>query len=271
MVCTLSSVTALGLVLLLARPDTTSARLLAGGRREPSLSIANASLPADFDLPVFHLLHSKQAAHTGAWALKGVPTHYESSGCKKVSKVYGKVANTGPSTAMSITKCFAFCSNRKGLSYFGLEHGTECWCGSAIDASPTDSSSCEKACPGSPSQMCGGIVGTSVYVMIDCTPATPQETAKERDDQKKALLSSYGSMDGETCGQASDNVVQLNNAGFISGSVDTCKLACWEGKGAEECHGFTYDSTMSKCTFHYDVTAGSVTKNVNSACYFKVS
>jgi len=254
----------LGLALVATHLEAVSARLLAGDRKAQPLT-----LPAEFDIPALQLMNHK-AKRVGQWALKGVPTHYEPSGCKMVRKSYSKVTNTMGSTQMSISRCFGFCSKRKGLSYFGLTNGNECFCAAAIDASPLTKDKCDKPCPGNSQDMCGGFQSTNVYNMIDCTAATTAEKAQEAADEKKALISSYGAFNGETCGQDTDNVLQLDSKGFLSGSVDTCKIACWEGKGAENCHGFTYDSTMSKCTFHYDVVAGSVKKDANAACYFKV-
>lgn len=267
MICISQPVMLLALLLLAARPDATSARLLApdSGRRASLLPVQ------ELELPVFQLLTSVQAKTTsGMWALKGIPTHYKSTGCRKVTKVYGKVSNTLGATSMTVSKCFAFCSKRKGLSYFGITKGNDCWCASAIDASTMSDSDCEKKCPGNPTESCGGIVGTSMYTMFDCTAATPQEIAKEKEEQKQALLTSYGSFSGESCGQGKGNTLQLDNKGYISGTLDTCKIACWEAKGAESCHGFTYDSILSKCTFHLDVTDGPVDKIGHNACYFKI-
>lgn len=269
MACYSRAALALGFVLVaVVSPDVADARLLSAGRK-PGALVFPTNLSAEMDLPVFHLLREQQA-RVGAWALKGTPTHYEATGCKKVKKVYHEVQNSYGSSSMSVSRCFAFCGKRKGLSYFGLTGGNECWCGAAIDATPMDASHCDTPCPGYAMDMCGGIVGTSVYQMIDCTKATKEEIAQEKAEKTKALLSSYGSFSDETCGQDKDNVVKLDNKGFISGKVDTCKLACWNAKGADVCHGFTYDEITSKCTFHYDVTAGPVTKNPKAACYFKM-
>lgn len=253
----------LRLVLAAACLHAVGARLLAANRKP--------LLPVEMDIPVFQLLHHGQAhSRAGSWALKGTPTHYESSGCKKIAKVYDQVKSTTGSTSMSVGRCFAFCSGRKGLSYFGVSNGGECWCGKAIDASPMDSKLCDKPCAGQPSDMCGGIEGTNVYVMVDCTPATQKEIAADKEAKRKDLIKSYGSFERQTCGQGAKNQLQLDGAGFKSGSVDTCKVACWEGKGAENCHGFTYESVTQKCTFHYDVTAGDVKKDKAATCYFKV-
>jgi len=261
------SAVALTLTLLVVSPDAANARLASGRNPEASLT-----LPVEFDIPVFNLLHNGQAhSRVGAWALKGTPTHYEPSGCKKVKKAYNQVTNKLGGGSMSVSRCFAFCSKRAGLSYFGLSKGNGCWCAKAIDASPLSSSACDSPCSGAPQDMCGGIEGTSVYNMIDCTNATAGEIKQEKAEKRKALISSYGAFNGETCGQDKNNVLQLDKKGYHSGSADSCKIACWESQGAEECHGFTYDSVLSRCTFHYDVTAGSVTKNAKASCFFKIS
>jgi len=256
----------LRLVLIAACLHGVTARLLAASRKPASL------LPADMDVPVFQLLHQGQShSRVGAWALKGTPTHFQSSGCKKVSKAYNEVKSTVGASSMSVGRCFAFCSGRKGFSYFGLSNGGDCMCATAIDATAMDSGACDKPCAGRPTDTCGGIEGTSMYVMIDCTPDTQSEKDAKRAEQKEALISSYGSFEGQTCGQEAKNVVELNDKGSLSGSVETCKLACWEAKGAESCHGFTYESLTQKCTFHIDVTAGDVKKDPKTECYFKMS
>lgn len=244
--------------------DPVAAHLLVARR-------SSGVLRPEYDLPVFNFLRDGKAhSHVSAWALKGTPTHYTLSGCKKVNKVYNKISNTGGLMSMSVSRCFAFCSKRKGVSYFGISNGNDCWCAQAVDASPLGSASCDKPCPGYPADMCGGIEGTSLYSMYDCTNATKEEIEAEEKEKKEALLSSYGSLNGETCGQAENNILQLDGKGYLSGSVDTCKLACWQAPGAQECHGFTYDALMSKCTFHYDVSAGTVTENDKASCYFKI-
>lgn len=255
---------ALGAAVLLALLPGASARLLAGGRTErPSIAV-------EPELPALQLVHRGQAhSHNRAWALKGTPTHYTSTGCKKVTKIYEKVDNTLGLSAMSIARCFGFCAKRKGLSYFGLGQDA-CWCGKATDSTPLTSDECDKPCPGDPDEMCGGIVGTSVFVMFDCTNATKEEIAEDKAAKRKALISSYGSFTGQTCGQGKKNDLALDGKGFMAGKADDCKIQCWEGKGAEVCHGFTYDSLTSKCTFHYDVTDGPVEKNPTATCYFKI-
>lgn len=221
--------------------------------------------------PTTALLHQDQAhSQKISWALKGTPTHYEPSGCKKVSKVYSKVKYPYGTSAMSIGRCFGYCAKQKGLSYFGVQDGTTCWCGKATDSAPTGKENCEKLCPGDPKETCGGILGTNVFVMFDCSNATAAEIKEDKAAKKKALLTSYGAWNKQTCGQSDKNVLRIDGKGTLAGKVDDCKIKCWEGRGAESCHGFTYDDALDICVFHYDVTAGPVKKTATASCYWKI-
>jgi hypothetical protein len=247
--------------------DVVHARLLAPGK---NATVLDADFP---NIPVVQFMRSQKHSHrvgstVASCATRGIPTHFESAGCKKIAKVYDEVKreNTG---VMSLTMCFAFCSKRK-LTYFGITNGAECWCGAAFDGIKLDEKDCDKPCAGNPAKMCGGIEGTSVYNMIDCTEPTAAEKAQAEAEKKEALLNSYGSFDGETCGTAKEAVLQLDGKGYLSGDVDSCKIACWKAQGSESCAGFTYDAFTDKCTFLYDVTDGAVTKKKEATCYFKI-
>ncbi|CAM9589195.1 unnamed protein product, partial [Sphacelaria rigidula] len=56
--------------------------------------------------------------------------------------------------------CFDFCNTKGTYQYFGLQYGSECWCGvSGADYAGLGSlpqSSCTKPCTGSPEEDCGG-------------------------------------------------------------------------------------------------------------------
>jgi len=125
-------------------------------------------------------------------------------------------------------------------------------------------------CDGNDMQMCGGIDATNVFVMFDCTEATEEERAAETASQNAELISSYGSFTEQTCGGAEDNNAEVNREETLIGSVDDCKLACWQGSGAETCHGFTYDEDQTRCSFHKDVLDGPVEQKVRTTCYFKM-
>lgn len=201
--------------------------------------------------------------------LKGTPTHYKSSGCWQSSKVHDEVAYDGYH-AMSVEECFAFCSMKEKSNYFGLTEGTECWCGSIWDGQKLEDSHCDTKCDGNDLQKCGGIDATNVFVMFDCTEATEEERAAETASQNAELISSYGSFTEQTCGGAEGNNAEVNREETLIGSVEDCKLACWQGSGAETCHGFTYEEDSTRCSFHKDVLDGAVETKVRTTCYFKM-
>lgn len=98
-----------------------------------------------------------------------------------------------------------------------------------------------------------------------------EEAAEVAAAERDVLLRSYGAFSRQSCGQASGNELKIGGVSTLLGSLDRCKLACWNGIGSMECHGFTYDKKASKCTFHYDVLNGAVTKGQELDCYFKIS
>lgn len=201
---------------------------------------------------------------------RGTPTHYKSSGCWHATKVHDEIAYDGYH-AMSVEECFAFCSMKEQrVNYFGLTEGTECWCGSIWDGQKLEDNKCDTKCDGNDLQTCGGIDATNVFVMFDCTEATDQERAEELASKNAELISSYGSFTEQTCGGAEGNNAEINRADTLIGSVDDCKLACWQGTGAETCHGFTYDEDQTRCSFHKDVLDGPVQTKVRTTCYFKM-
>lgn len=69
---------------------------------------------------------------------------------------------------MSIDLCFDFCRTVPNMVYFGLNAGRDCYCMPYYKAMPGDSSNCDEVCEGEPSQMCGGMVRSSVFEMHTC-------------------------------------------------------------------------------------------------------
>jgi hypothetical protein len=56
------------------------------------------------------------------------------------------------SNDMTVAKCEAFCD---GYTYYGVEYGTECYCGNKIAESSMVASNCTTACAGDSSETCG--------------------------------------------------------------------------------------------------------------------
>ncbi|KAJ4371927.1 hypothetical protein N0V86_008481 [Didymella sp. IMI 355093] len=71
---------------------------------------------------------------------------------------------TSADEAMTLEMCAAFCKVG-GYSWFGLEYGRECYCGTKLDALSTKEleSACDTTCSGNTFQKCGGPNHLNVY------------------------------------------------------------------------------------------------------------
>jgi len=94
-------------------------------------------------------------------------------------------------------------------------------------------------------------------------------------EERQTLLHSYAAFVGQTCGQAKNNMLKIDDSATWKFPLDDCKLKCWgkgigAGKGSMQCHGFTYDWTKGTCTFHLDILAGKVVSKEKTDCYWKI-
>jgi len=170
---------------------------------------------------------------------------------------------------MSAKKCFAACSMKRGVRYFGIAAGKTCWCSESLKAREVSLNSCDRPCPGRDSGMCGGTGAISnVYVTFDCAHTSDDDVEIAR-EKRNRILSSYSTLGGQTCGQADENQVEINDAVTMVASPEECMIACMGGKGSIGCHGFTYDKVLQKCTFHYDALDGPSKQGKDVTCYFK--
>jgi len=199
--------------------------------------------------------------------VKQGPTDFVKSGCLKTSSFEGQPSLSQP-LRMTIDRCFTFCQTKKGMTYFSLAKGKECFCTALSPGEHVDSKSCDVPCDGNEAEICGGVAGyTSTYTMIDCTPPTAEELAAEAEKKKQETLESYSSFTGQTCGQESPSFI--DGAETAVASSDDCKLMCANGRGAETCHGFTFQRDTEKCTFVQDVTDGPIKRESRMTCFFK--
>jgi hypothetical protein len=197
-----------------------------------------------------------------------LPTDYLMSGCRRteietdptsLKEMNGFMSPLG----MSLDKCFRHCREKDGMKYFAIASGTVCWCSKEPPGTEVGEANCDVKCAGDPNQYCGGVANAaSVNVMIDCADDSQQEENAKARNMKLKLVNSYSKFEGQSCA-----MVASDHGSVISGSLDECKVACWEQK--DPCHGFTYDSTRSKCTFTSDVLDGEVKKAATLSCFFK--
>lgn len=63
-----------------------------------------------------------------------------------------------------VSSCTYICG-LSNFTYFGLEYGDECWCGNELSplAEMVDDAECSFACPGTPTDTCGGGLRLSLY------------------------------------------------------------------------------------------------------------
>lgn len=91
---------------------------------------------------------------------------YASAGCWSEpadgSRALDGYVNRNPSN--SVDSCSYICG-LSNFTYFGLEYGTECWCGNEVSPSAVkvDDSKCDVACPGSKNETCGGGLLLNLY------------------------------------------------------------------------------------------------------------
>jgi len=102
-----------------------------------------------------------------------------------------------------------------------------------------------------------------------------QDAAVLEAQERQTLLHSYAALKGQTCGQAKNNMLKIDDHETWKFSLDECKLTCWGngkgvGKGSMQCHGFTYDWTKGTCTFHLDILAGNIIVKEKTDCYWKL-
>eukprot|EP00397_Hematodinium_sp_SG-2012_P050620 GEMP01058922.1.p1 GENE.GEMP01058922.1~~GEMP01058922.1.p1 ORF type:complete len:206 (+),score=47.25 GEMP01058922.1:193-810(+) len=171
------------------------------------------------------------------------PTDFSYSGCRKISKLDGRVDAPRAGRLWYKNSCFAFCQSKKTM-YFGLEDGGKtCWCAKLYHGSD-GKHGCTQKCDGT-DQPCGGPRGSgfaSVYIAFDCTPPTQKEIEEKAAADRAEVEKMYKTEDNFTC-IAQDNALKVKNEATMVGSVYDCKLAC---NSEMTCHGFTYEKESER-------------------------
>lgn len=190
------------------------------------------------------------------------PTDFVYSSCLKVHNI----EDGHPSSSMVPRTCFMHCAEENGAKYFGITKGGVCFCWDQKHGEEVSGKQCNAKCSGNLRETCGGDETASVFTMIDCKKTPELHLASAR---ARKLASLYESREGESCGQAKNNLCELNGSSRMLGTIDECKLACWDGKGADGCDGFTYNKVLKRCTFYKDVLDGETRKKDGLQCFFK--
>jgi len=90
---------------------------------------------------------------------------------------------------MSPEVCFKFCRTVPDMGYFGIHNGRDCYCTLYYKAMESDSTDCDAVCEGSPTQICGGKVKSSIFGMHECA-----DTAETVSEAKSKLEGMKGSL-----------------------------------------------------------------------------
>lgn len=91
----------------------------------------------------------------------------------------GRTLSTGKTQDISEPMTNQLCQDlckAEGFVFAGTEYGQECWCGNAIENSPSESEQCIVACAGNPAQTCGGPDILNVFKLSDVECAVTSST-----------------------------------------------------------------------------------------------
>ncbi|KAK1545521.1 WSC domain-containing protein [Colletotrichum paranaense] len=116
---------------------------------------------------------ASSTSSTAAPAATGFPTGWTNQGCW-VDNLNGRILpnQLQDDPAMTLASCAKACSDA-GYTVAGAEYHTQCFCGNAIyngGAVASDPTSCNTACGGKASEMCGG--GNRMTIISKGTPQT---------------------------------------------------------------------------------------------------
>jgi hypothetical protein len=93
---------------------------------------------------------------------------------------YDELVHDDDQQAMTPEVCFEFCRTIKGMVYFGISNGDDCYCEPYYKNMAGDASRCQIPCAGDPTRICGGTKKSTIWEMHLC-----QDTA---DDLKAGTL-----------------------------------------------------------------------------------
>lgn len=65
----------------------------------------------------------------------------------------------------TVERCQNACANR-GFTHAGVEFGSQCFCGTAVQNSPSLSTQCNKECAGDSREICGGSNAINLYTLV---------------------------------------------------------------------------------------------------------
>lgn len=116
-------------------------------------------------------MYTSLATSTSSSVAQPTPSVYSYQGCFTDS-VADRALNAMAfvDSSLTISKCGSLCTD---FEYFGLEYGSECYCGNARDISSTAApeADCSMPCSGDSTETCGNGDRLSIYKSLSYTPA----------------------------------------------------------------------------------------------------
>ncbi|KAF2799827.1 WSC domain-containing protein 2 [Melanomma pulvis-pyrius CBS 109.77] len=163
--------------------SSTSMTMLTSVLTTPASTSSTGSAASSSNLPTPTLVSSSSEFATSTTTLPSssspvssstpIPSFpgYDYTGCVNDSSsdrtftAKGQIADTN-----SYESCAAFCS---GYMFFGVEYGTECYCGNALPpfAAPYPDSECNMPCAGNRAELCGAGYRLTVFKSLTLYPA----------------------------------------------------------------------------------------------------
>ncbi|KAJ6452289.1 WSC domain-containing protein [Mycena sanguinolenta] len=155
----------------------------------PCAGNASESCGAGLRMRVYNKLNTPQPATpskgTGKW---------ESIGCYKDAAALNRVLQNQATIKgnMTVESCISACQ-AGNFSYAGLEYSSECWCGNTHPSAPADKGSCNMACPGNKTEICGGKYALNVFQTQPDVATICKETTTDFDFKLTAVKKADGS------------------------------------------------------------------------------
>ena len=180
-------------------------------------------------------------------------TEYKSDGCWTDSQQARTLTGANYAASdMSVEKCQKLCD---GYAVFGVEYGTECWCGNTVAATSSQAplSDCSFNCPGDSTEKCGAGDRMNLYRRAGAPFVPPSN---------KATIGGYKYSSCRT--EASNGVRALSSASYVNSTGMTNEYC------SQRCAGFNYFGTEygQECYCGDSFNTGSVVA-AESDCSFK--
>ena len=111
----------------------------------------------------------------------------------------------------------------EGFVFAGTEYGQECWCGNAIENSPSESDQCTVACTGNPVQTCGGPDALTVFKLsdVECAVTTSTMTSELSTEASTTEASTIEASTTEASSTISESFTEASSTVASTTSAET--------------------------------------------------